>query len=156
MRFSDLLSEKNILTHLSADNKEEVIEELIDLLASQGKISERENVLAAVLERERALSTGVGSGVAVPHATISSISEPAAALGRSTPGVEFSSMDGNPVNLVFLLLAPDGEIALHLKLLSRISRLCNNSDFRRRLLEAPDAGAILEAIRETEIGFQEF
>lgn len=155
MRFGDLISEKSIDLSLQPLSKEDVLRHLVNRLANEHSGINPEQAQQAVLDREFALSTGVGQGVAVPHATLSSLSEPVVGFGRCDKGVDFGSMDGNPVKLLFLLLAPENEISLHLKLLSRISRLCNNPEFRAGLLTAPTPGDIIILIRNFESEYQE-
>lgn len=155
MRFGELLTEQAIDLTLSGVDRDGVIESLIDHLHQVGIISEKETTLNAVLERERALSTGVGQGVAVPHATLHELKSPVVAFARLTEGVEFGSLDGEPVYLVFLLLAPENEISLHLKLLSRVSRLCNKPTFREELMSASDVAGIRDIIIKHEADYPE-
>ena len=155
MRFGELLSERTIDLDLAHQAKDEVIRSLVSRLADANLLPDAGKATTAVLERESALSTGVGQGVAVPHATLANITKPAVAFGRSADGISFGSMDGKPVTLVFLLIAPEEEISLHLKLLSRISRLCNNPDLRKALHEASDPAAVLDVIRDYESPYQE-
>lgn len=155
MRLGELIDERSIDLFLEPKEREAVIESLVDRLASSSLIANRDEVLGAVLERERALSTGVGAGVAVPHATVEGLEKAVVCFGRSVKGVEFGALDEKPVRLVFLLLAPQEEISLHLKLLSRVSRLCNSESFREKLLAAEEPGAVLNTLREYESELQE-
>jgi len=156
MRLGELIDERSIDMFLEPTDKESVIEALITRLSEQKLIPEHQNVLDAVLERERALSTGVGQGVAVPHATVEVLDKAIVAFGRSEKGIEFGALDGKPVNLIFLLLAPAKEISLHLKLLSRVSRLCNRPEFRDELLASDNPVGVREVIRKFEAELQEF
>jgi fructose-specific phosphotransferase system IIA component len=155
MRLGELIDERSIDLYLEPQGREAVIETLVNRLAESGLISDREEVLDAVLERERALSTGVGAGVAVPHATVEGLERAVVSFGRSLKGVEFGALDEKPVRLVFLLLAPQEEISLHLKLLSRVSRLCNSKTFREALLAASNPADVLNILREHESELQE-
>lgn len=155
MRFGDLLSEKTVDLELSRLEKEEVIRRLVERLAESGMIDDHEIATAAVLEREAALSTGVGQGVAVPHATLPHLKTPAVAFGRCSEGISFGSLDGKPVTLVFLLIAPEEEISLHLKLLSRVSRLCNNPELRQALHDAASPEDVVSLVRSFESAYQE-
>lgn len=156
MRFGDLLNVKAIALRIEAEGKESVIQTLINQLADHGAIKDREKAFSAVMERERALSTGVGQGVGVPHATLAELEEPVVAFARLSKTIDFQSLDGSDVDLVFLLLAPENEIALHLKLLSRVSRLCNSPEFRKSLREVASPEEILAIVREHESSYREF
>lgn len=155
MRFSDLLHERAIELSLRAHSREEAIEILVRRLADEGRLPDAARAREAVLERERALSTGVGQGVAVPHATLAGIDEPVVAFGRVAEGLDFDALDEKPVNLIFLLLAPESEISMHLKLLSRVSRLCNDPDFREALKNAHSARDVLATIEKREKHYPE-
>jgi fructose-specific phosphotransferase system IIA component len=155
MRLVELIDERSMTLDLTADDREKVIETLVLSLHKAGRISELEPVLDSVIERERALSTGVGQGVAVPHATVDGLDGAVVAFGRHSTGVEFGALDELPVDLIFLLLAPSEEISLHLKLLSRVSRLCNKPEFREALRAADDPAQILNIIREHETELKE-
>jgi len=150
MRFSDLLDIKCIDLSLVANEKEDVIHSMVAKLADAGYIQDIEKAQQAVIERENALSTGVGQGVAVPHATLEDLVEPRVAFARTQKGVSFNSIDGEPVHLVFLLLAPENEISLHLKLLSRVSRLCYNPELRQALMGAESAEVVMDVFRTFE------
>ena len=155
MRFGDLISDKSIDLQLPATSKEEAIRTLVSRVAATHGRLDISHAVDAVLEREYALSTGVGQGVAVPHATLHELEIPLVGFGRCDEGIEFGSMDGRPVTLLFLLLAPEKEISLHLKLLSRVSRLCNNPGLREALHLAPTPHNVLELIREHESLYRE-
>lgn len=156
MRLIELIDETSIELNMSASDREAVIESLVDRLASAGRIQGRDSVLQSVLERERALSTGVGQGVAVPHATVEDLPHAVVAFGRHSKGVEFGALDEQPVDLIFLLLAPSEEISLHLKLLSRVSRLCNKPEFREALRGAESPAHVTSTIEQYETELKEF
>lgn len=154
MRFSDLISHETIDLNLRSKTKETVIKNLVKK-ASAAHDLEAKSVLEAVLDRERALPTGVGQGIALPHATLRSIDKPIVALGRTKAGIDFDSIDETPVHLIFLLLTPEGDVPLHLKLLSRISRLCQQPALRDDLLSMKTSELILDAIERAEHCFQD-
>ncbi|MBS1261612.1 MAG: PTS system fructose-specific EIIABC component [Calditrichaeota bacterium] len=154
MRLSDLLHEQTIDLSVRASDKEGVIRALVQRVADEHGL-DAETVTGNVLARERALSTGVGQGVAVPHATVPGLDEPVIGFGRTADGVEFDSLDDEPVFLIFLLLSPDGDIPLHLKLLSRVSRLCQHAPLREGLRQVRTAADALDTIRRAESNFQE-
>ncbi len=156
MRFVDLLDEKLINLAVKSGTKTEVIESLIVTITERHGLLDKQSILEAVLDRERALSTGVGEGIAVPHAAIANLDEPIVAIGRLVDEIPFESVDNKPVNLIFLLLAPEGEISLHLKILSRISRLCFDENFRTTLREARSSQDVISTISSIESAHQEF
>lgn len=155
MRFSDLLEQDVIQLGAAGAKKESIIESLVQLLANLEKINDSEEILRAVLTRENALSTGVGHGVAVPHAITRSLEEPVVALSFTKDPVDWQSLDGSPVHLVFLLLAPAEPISLHLKLLSRVSRICNNLEIRKNLIAATSAEEVISIISSYEDSLRE-
>lgn len=155
MKVSELLKPDFIIPALKGETKEEVINELIDLFKSDPRIEDIEKVRDAVIERENIMSTGVGKGFAIPHGKTNAVKEIIGAFGRIKDGVDYDALDGNPVNLVFLLVGKDNLISTHIKLLSRISRLMNKDDFRHRLREANDAEEIAKLFSEEEEHFLE-
>lgn len=155
MKVSELLKPEFIIPELKGETKEEIINELIDLFNSDPRIEDIEKVRNAVLEREKIMSTGVGKGFAIPHGKTNAVKEIVGAFGRAKEGVDYEALDGNPVNLVFLLVGKDNLISTHIKLLSRISRLMNKDDFRHRLKEAGNAEEIAQLFNEEEEHFLE-
>jgi mannitol/fructose-specific phosphotransferase system IIA component (Ntr-type) len=149
MDLGDILSREQILTDLRATNRWEAIDELINNLVTTGKISpqHREAITAVVKKRETSMSTGIGFGIGIPHASTDLISEVVGALGRSRTGVNFDALDNQPVNLVMLFLVPQGQFQKHLHTLANIAKLLHRADFRQTLEQAPDADAMLRVIR---------
>ncbi|MDZ7773530.1 MAG: PTS sugar transporter subunit IIA [Balneolaceae bacterium] len=150
MNIVSLLNTSSVLPGLKAGSKEEVLEKLIDTLKSQVNPGELEKIREAVMEREQIMSTGVGKGLAIPHGKAAGIENNYAAFALLEEPVDYQSIDGEPVSMVFLLVGPKGSNSLHIKTLSRISRLMNNADFRRRLEACDDAAEILEVFEEQE------
>ena len=109
-----------------------------------------EKVRAAVLDREKIMSTGVGKGFAIPHGKTNSINDIIAAFGKTKKPVDYNALDNQPVHLIFLLVGKDNLVSKHIKLLSRISRMMNKDDFRNRLLEAESVDEILDIFRKEE------
>ena len=149
MDLGDILSREQILTDLRATNRWEAIDELIENLVGTGKISpqHREAITAVVKKRETSMSTGIGFGIGIPHASTDLISEVVGALGRSQKGVNFDALDNQPVKLVMLFLVPQGQFQKHLHTLANIAKLLHRADFRQALEQAPDADAMLKIIR---------
>lgn len=150
MKLADLLDENLIKIPLHKKEKEQVIEELIDVLAANGKINDRESVFKAVMDREKVMSTGVGDGVAIPHGKAEGVEDVVAAFGISKEEIDFQSIDEKPVHLVFLLVASQDATGPHLKALSRVSRLLNKKEFRTKLLNAQSPAEVMDMIREEE------
>ncbi|HEX9252914.1 MAG TPA: PTS sugar transporter subunit IIA [Ignavibacteriaceae bacterium] len=155
MKVSELLKPEFIVSDLQSETKEEIINELIDLFKNDPRVEDIEKVRTAVLEREKVMSTGVGKGFAIPHGKTNAVKEIVGAFGRIKDGIDYESLDGNPVNLVFLLVGKDNLISTHIKLLSRISRLMNKDDFRHRLMEANSAEEIVKLFSDEEEHFLE-
>jgi mannitol/fructose-specific phosphotransferase system IIA component (Ntr-type) len=149
MDLGDILSRGQILTDLRATNRWEAIDELIENLVGTGKISpqHREAITAVVKKRETSMSTGIGFGIGIPHASTDLVNEVVGALGRSLKGVNFDALDNQPVNLVMLFLVPQGQFQKHLHTLANIAKLLHKADFRQALEQAPDADAMLKIIR---------
>ncbi len=150
MKLSNLLSPELIKIPLESKDKEGVIREMVDVLSKNGKVIDPEAVLEAVLEREKVMSTGVGQGIAIPHGKTESVTGVVAALGISRDDIDFQAIDEQPVHIVFLLLAPPYETGLHLKALSRVSRLLSKEEFREKLLQASNAEEAMRFIQEEE------
>ncbi len=150
MDLSDILSRDQIITDLRATNRWEAIDELIDNLVQTGRIKpeNREAIAAVVKKRESSMSTGIGFGIGIPHASTDLIYEVVGALGRSRNGVNFDALDNQPVNLVVLFLVPQGQFQKHLHTLANIAKRLHKADFRQALEQAPDADAMLRIIRD--------
>jgi len=149
MDLGDILSREQIITDLRATNRWDAIDELIDNLVTTGKISaqHREAIAAVVKKRESSMSTGIGFGIGIPHASTDLINEVVGSLGRSRKGVSFDALDNQPVNLVMLFLVPQGQFQKHLHTLANIAKLLHKAEFRQALEQAPDAEAMLRIIR---------
>ena len=150
MDLGDILSKEQIVPDLQAADRWQAIDELIGNLVSTGKIKpeHREAITAVVRKRETSMSTGIGFGIGIPHASTDLIYEVVGALGRSKPGVDFNSLDNQPVHLVMLFLVPQGQFQKHLHTLANIAKMLHKSEFRQALEEAPDADSMLQIIRD--------
>jgi len=138
---------------LESEDKDELLEELIDLLSRnypQEKVFPRETVLEALWAREKKMSTGIYKGVAVPHATVEEIDTLRGVLGISKKGIEYDSLDGNPVYLVFLLISPPSEAKRHLDALKQIALLIQDSLLLENLMKASTPEKVYSLIREFE------
>jgi nitrogen PTS system EIIA component len=146
MRIVDLIRPDMIVPVLAATDKRGILEELASHMASRNSKIDG-TILANVLyEREQLASTAIGENVAIPHGKLPAVGEISACLGRAPKGVEFESVDGNPTHLFFVLVAPETSTGAHLKALARISRVFKDSEFRRRLIQAPDGEAMYQVL----------
>src|SRR5512144_2982173 len=150
MNLGDILARDQIVPELQATNRWEAIDELLNTLVSCGKIKaeHRQAIAAVVKKRETSMSTGIGFGIGIPHASTDLIYEVVGALGRSRSGVNFDALDNQPVKLVMLFLVPQGQFQKHLHTLANIAKLLHKSDFRQALEQSPDAEAMLKAIKD--------
>jgi len=149
MNLSGLLGLQQVVPRLSATDRWGVIDQLIDVLARTGKIrpEDREIVRKAVKDRETSKSTGIGYGIALPHASVSCIQDVVAAFGRLTQGVDFQALDNQPVKLCVLFLTPQGQFQQHLLTLSSLARLLSNKENRQKLETTDNPEEILAIFR---------
>jgi len=150
MKIMDFLSRKAITADIKASDKEGVIREMVDLLAKADEIKGKEDLVNALLVRESLGSTGIGQGIGIPHAKSANAKNLVAAFGLSQKGVNFDSLDGEPVHIFFLLIAPEESAGPHLKALARISRMLKDKYFREMLKKAKDEKEILRIIQEED------
>ncbi|HTY59073.1 MAG TPA: PTS sugar transporter subunit IIA [Bacteroidota bacterium] len=155
MKISDILTENLVATGLPGNTKNEIIDAMIDLVASSPKVMDKEKVRKAIFEREEIMSTGVGNGFAIPHGKTEAVADIVASFAVTALPIDYQSLDEKPVRLVFLLVGKDNLVGPHIKLLSRISRLMNKEEFRRRLLDLKSPREILEAFRQEEATYFE-
>ncbi|KAB2675441.1 MAG: PTS sugar transporter subunit IIA [Verrucomicrobia bacterium] len=150
MNLGDILSPPQIKADLRATNRWEAIDELIDSLIVAGRLlpAHREPVTAAVKRRETSMSTGIGFGIGIPHASTDLVTEVTAAFGRSRAGIDFDALDSQAVHLVTLLLVPQGQFQKHLHTLAAIAKVLRRDDFLKALDAAQDSESILRVIRE--------
>jgi len=153
VRLSELLSPSRIRVPLTATDKEGVLRELVDLLVTGngGGGHTRDDVLEAILERERQFPTGIGYGVAVPHGKTPALSSLVVVAGTTPAPVPYETIDGEPVRVFFLLAGPESAAAAHVKVLSRISRLVRREPIRGRLLGAKSPEEFYRVLCEAEV-----
>jgi PTS system nitrogen regulatory IIA component len=152
MKLADIICFDAIIAQLSSNKRDDVIEELIQSLSNQKKIpaAEVKSLAKAVISRENEASTGIGKGVAVPHVKHASISEPMAVVGCSQEGIDFVSLDKQPVYSVFLLLSPTSDPDKHLQVMETIFKNLQKEDFRRFLRQAQTSEAIIDALKDAD------
>ena len=150
MKLVDFLCPEAITVELKAQGKQDVLEELCRHLADAKKLSDPAQMVQVLMEREALGSTGIGQGVAIPHGKTNAVAEQVAALGISRRGVDFEALDGEPVHIIFLLIAPTDAAGNHLKALAKISRLLKDKFFRQALRDSKSADEILKIIKEED------
>jgi nitrogen PTS system EIIA component len=150
MRLLDYLDPSLIELHLQGDTKQQVLSNLVGLLATRGKIQHRDALLDSLLEREGLGSTGIGHGVAIPHGRCRDLAQPAIAFARSEHEVDFDSIDGLPTRIFFLLVAPENGGNEHLHLLAKIARLMRDAATREQLLAMNDSAQVVELFNTRE------
>lgn len=146
-----LLSPETVRVGAPGPAKEDLLRQMVMLLAGHPAVEDLEAVERAVFDRERVMSTGVGKGLALPHAKTAAVRDTVAAFGTTAEPVDFGAIDDEPVRLIFLLVGTEEAKSQHIKILSRVSRLMNRDRFREGLLAARDAGEILSLFEEGEL-----
>ena len=151
MNLGDILGPSQIIPGMQASNRWEAIDELINNLVATSRIKpeNRDPIAAVVKKRETSMSTGIGYGIGIPHASTDLIYEVIGALGRSQKGIQFDSLDNQPVKLVMLFLVPQGQFQKHLHTLANIAKLLHKTEFRQSLEEALDAEGMYKIIRDS-------
>jgi nitrogen PTS system EIIA component len=153
MNITDALRETCVIADLKGETKEEVLTELVSSLKEMKLIENVEGAVKVIFEREKLGSTGIGDGVAIPHGKMKKLQNVLCVFGRSKKGVDFGAVDGEPVHIFFLLLAPEESTGLHLKMLSRISRIVRDASFRRKLMEEAHTSQVFKDIVEEDKKF---
>ncbi|ADV96458.1 MULTISPECIES: PTS fructose transporter subunit IIABC [Bacillus] len=148
MKITELLTKHTIKLNIESKEKENVIDEMVTVLDKAGKLNDRQAYKEAILNRESQSSTGIGEGIAIPHAKTASVINPAIAFGRSKDGVDYESLDGQPAHLVFMIAATEGANNTHLEALSRLSTLLMREEIRKQLLEAESEDSIIDIINQ--------
>ncbi|MBE5103700.1 PTS sugar transporter subunit IIA [Bacillus thuringiensis] len=150
MKITELLKRDTVIMNLTASNKEAVIDELVEKLSGANRLNSEIEFKEAILKRESQSTTGIGEGIAIPHAKTKAVKQPAICFGRSVSGINYESLDGQPAHLFFMIAASEGANNTHLETLSRLSTLLMDEGFRKQLLEAKDASELLRLFDEKE------
>jgi PTS system nitrogen regulatory IIA component len=146
MKIKDILKVEAIKTDLGSVKKEDVIKELVDVLDGSSRLEDKPGIVKSLIERENLGSTGIGQGIAIPHGKTNKVTTLVAAVGVSKQGVDFKALDGEPVYLFFLLVAPKESAGPHLKALARISRLLRDSYFCGQLRKAQTSEEVMNLL----------
>jgi nitrogen PTS system EIIA component len=150
MKVMDFLCEKAVCSELKATDKENILKEMTQLLAESNLVDDPKEIVKALMDREALGSTGIGHGVAIPHGKSRSVKDLVAAFGLSRKGIRFDALDGEPVYIFFLLVAPEDSSGPHLKALARISRLLRDKYFRESLIQCKDAKELLRVLEQED------
>ncbi|MTW84577.1 PTS fructose transporter subunit IIA [Virgibacillus dakarensis] len=151
MKITDLLKEDTIKLDLQAASKTDVLNELADQLYNAGRLNDKDAFINNIFEREEQSTTGVGEGIAIPHAKSEAVKTPAIAFGRSQAGIDYDSLDGQPAHLFFMIAASEGANNAHLEALSRLSTFLMDPKFQEKMYQATTKAQILEAVNAKEM-----
>lgn len=156
MKISDLLIKDRINLDVQSSDKTGIIRELAKLHEKTGVLNDYEGYVNALMAREAQSSTGIGEGIAIPHAKTEFVKEPALAMGRKKEGIEYDSLDGEPATLFFMIAAPDGANNTHIETLARLSQLLLDDDFKAALENAATADEVVDILIKLKLkSFQE-
>lgn len=150
MQLDQIFKIEFISADLKARSKNEALAELVATIMRGGLKLDNQAILEILKQRESLGSTGIGDGVAIPHGKISALNDIVVGFGRSVEGIDYDSLDGRPVHLLFLLLAPENSAGQHLKILAKISKMLKEADFRKKLLKAKSQSELYQIIIDQE------
>ena len=150
MKLSDILRESSVIADIKGVTKREILFEMVETLKNAKLIDDVDSVVDIIMEREKLGSTGIGDGVAIPHGKMKKLNTILCVAGRSKEGVNFDAVDRQPVHIFFLVLAPEDSASMHLKVLSRISKVLRDQSFRKKILKLADAHEIYTNIIEAD------
>jgi len=150
MRLSDFLKAEWVIPDIESGEKKEVLARMMQPLVASGIVTDADRAVQVLLDREKLGSTGIGDGIAIPHGKLPDLDGVVAVFARSRAGVDFDAMDGAPVHLLFLLMAPENSASLHLKALARISRLFKSKSFRDELIGSPQGARLYDMIQQED------
>ena len=147
MKLSELFNKGSIVLDLEPADKDKLLKSIIQYLDAKDMIQDFDNALSDVIEREKVMSTGIGNGVAIPHAYTDGVDKLVAAFYRTSTGVDFAALDGGEVDLFFIILGPKASRRDHIKVLAKISRLLNHESFREDLRKVAGVDAAMEVMK---------
>jgi len=150
LKIAEILQEQCVVADIRGKTKKEIITELVEALANARLVKDVEPVVNVVMDREKLGSTGIGNGVAVPHGKLKNINNIMCAFGRSQNGVDFDAVDRAPVHIFFLVLAPEDSASLHLKVLSRITKILRDQSLRKKIIKLTNVRELYTSILEED------
>ncbi|MCL2600914.1 MAG: PTS sugar transporter subunit IIA [Treponema sp.] len=148
MNLKSVLTEDTVCLHLKGTTKNDIIDELLDILVKAGKISDKEAALNAVMDREQKMSTGMKHGIAIPHGKSSCVDDLVACIGVSDNAVEFDSLDSEPCRIFIMTLSPVEKTGPHLQFLAEVSQLFKSGEKREEIINADSAQTIIRVLSE--------
>lgn len=149
MNLKKAISKEAISIDLKGTNKDEILEELVNVLGKSGKVSDMKGALKCVIEREKKMSTGMGNEIAIPHGKMKNQDALVAAIGIKKEGVDFEALDGQPVKLFIITISPSARTGPHIQFLAEISRLLSNDEHRMGMINAQSAEDVLNVINQS-------
>lgn len=155
MKLTEILKLDKIIIDFQGTTKEEIINEMIDLFKGDTRVTDIETIRTVVLDRENIMSTGVGNGFAIPHGKTNMVTEMVAGFGLLRNPIDFDSIDGEPVNLIFMLIGKEDSVGQHIKMLSRISRIMNQEAVRNKLANASSIEEIFQIFEDEDSKYLE-
>jgi len=150
VKLSDVLTAERIIINLNGKDKYDALEKIVKVAKNSDKVTDENDLLKKVIEREKIKSTGIGGGIGIPHAQTSGVTDIIACLGVTEQGIEFNAIDGKPVHLVFLIATKERTNSTYLGLLSRIARLFIDEPFKQRVIKSVSPSEIMNLIIEKE------
>lgn len=153
MQLQDFVSADLVAIDVAASDKQQLLTQLVELLLESGRVRDRDALMRELVKRELVMSTGIGGGIAIPHALTNDIESLTVVFARTAAPIDFQALDSQPVDLVFMLVGPKSAASLYVKLLARVSRLLQNEAFKERLRGAAQVEEVMDAFRaESEFG----
>lgn len=153
MNITDLLQKEFIIEELKSKSKKEVLYELSEAFLRGNSTIDCDAMVEVLLEREKLGSTGIGDGIAIPHGKLPGLENLIVSFGRSKTGIDFDSLDGKPVHIFFLLMAPENSAGQHLKALAKISRMLKEEEFRKNLMDMATPDDIYHIIEDKDAAY---
>lgn len=150
IKITAILDPKCVRLNLQAANKTDALNKMVDLLAAGGKVLDREKLASVIFEREKLMSTGIGNEVALPHGKTDAVDSSMIAVATLEDPIEFDSLDDKPVSIIILLVGTEANVGMHLRLLSRISRMVGSDQFRASLLNAKSVDDVIMLFASNE------
>lgn len=150
MRLSERFADNSVIINAKGSTKEEILNELVDTLCASYKLEHRDEIFDAVWKREQTRSTGIGCGLAVPHAKIDYVDRMCMVAATVEKGIDFDAMDNEPVHLLILIVSPGNTVGPHLKALSSVSRILANAEVRKDLIDSKNQGDFLDILGKAE------
>jgi mannitol/fructose-specific phosphotransferase system IIA component (Ntr-type) len=150
VRIADYAATDLIATGLEAHDKDDLLQKMVEMLVQSGRVRQSDILMGELQKRERVMSTGIGGGIALPHALSNEVDNLEVVFARTSEPLEFEALDSNPVDLVVMLVGPKLASNVYVKLLARVSRLLQGEEFKQRLRDASSAEEILEVFRSAE------